>query len=385
MDAQLFDDLQQTFATQGPQAAIERLCSRLREEKDYGSLFYALLMKKRQELGVLPLPTGPAQELPASAHVPYEEAIRAAARLVGRLYLEAGNIPQAWAYFRMINEPEPVTQAIEQHTPTEDEDMQHLVHIAFYEGAHPRKGFEWILERSGICSAITTLGSAEVPHPPEVRQYCVQRLVRALYHELLERMKADFAQRTGQPSPATTVRELLNSCDWAVEEGYAHVDVSHLGSVVQMSTSLPRCEELALARELCEYGQRLGLDRQYSDNPPFEDMYRAYGLYLAALAGDQVEETLAYFRDQAAQADPETIGTYPAEVLVNLLLKLQRPVEALAVARQYLARVDNRRISCPSIAELCQQANDYQTLAEVAREQGDAVHFVAGLLAAGKK
>jgi hypothetical protein len=36
------------------------------------------------------------------------------------------------------------------------------------------------------------------------------------------------------------------------------------------------------------------------------------------------------------------------------------------------------------VAELCQKVNDYGTLAEVAREQGDPVHFMAGLLAARK-
>ena len=52
------------------------------------------------------------------------------------------------------------------------------------------------------------------------------------------------------------------------------------------------------------------------------------------------------------------------------------------MARKYLATVDNRQMSCPSIVELCQKVDDYRTLAEVAREQGDAVHFLAGLLAA---
>jgi hypothetical protein len=56
----------------------------------------------------------------------------------------------------------------------------------------------------------------------------------------------------------------------------------------------------------------------------------------------------------------------------------------LAVARKYLAGVDNRQLSCPGIAELCQKVGDYRTLAEVAREQGDAVHFLAGLLASKK-
>jgi hypothetical protein len=63
---------------------------------------------------------------------------------------------------------------------------------------------------------------------------------------------------------------------------------------------------------------------------------------------------------------------------------LDRDTEALATARKYLATADNRQLSCPSIVELCQKTNDYRTLAEVAREQGDAVHFLAGLLASRK-
>src|SRR5947209_2277822 len=113
MTQAIFDELQQTLSTRGPDAAIERLCADLRERKEYNSLFYALLMKKRQELGVSPVPTGPAQDLPVAVHAPYEDAIRDAARLVGGLYLQDGNVPQAWAYFRMLGEPEPVRDALE--------------------------------------------------------------------------------------------------------------------------------------------------------------------------------------------------------------------------------------------------------------------------------
>ncbi len=81
----------------------------------------------------------------------------------------------------------------------------------------------------------------------------------------------------------------------------------------------------------------------------------------------------------------ESSDTYPAEVLVNLLLRLERPQEALAVARQYLAGADERRIRCPGIVDLCQRVQDFRTLAEVAREQNNPVHFVAGLIAAAKK
>src|SRR6478672_637141 len=118
------DELQQTLRQSGPAAAIDRLIARLREDKDYRSLFYALLMKRRQELGVSPVPTGPAADLPTSVHAPYEEAIREAGRHVGRLYLDEGNIGEAWFYFRMLGEPAPVADALAQHAPKEDEDLQ---------------------------------------------------------------------------------------------------------------------------------------------------------------------------------------------------------------------------------------------------------------------
>lgn len=392
MDPALFDQLERTLRDKGPDAAIDRLCASLREQKDYGSLFYALLLRKRHELGVSPVPTGPSQDLPESAHAPYEEAIRQAGREVGGLYLRAGDLPQAWAYFRMLGEPEPVRAALEEYRPAEGEDIQPIVQIAFYEGVHPRKGFDWILERFGLCSAITTLGGQEVPQGDEARQYCIRALVRALYAELRDRLAGEVERHDGKlpqeaAEPADTpgvVRRLMAGRDWLFEDEFYHVDVSHLSSVVQMSMHLTPCPELELARELCEYGNRLKGRFQNPGDPPFEDLYRAVGLYLAILAGEDVDKGLDYFRAQADSADPETVGTYPAEVLVNLLLRLDRPADALAVARKHLAAVDNRRLTCPSIVELCQKVHDYRTLAAVARDQRDPVHFMAGLLAANK-
>jgi hypothetical protein len=390
MNPAVFDELERTLAAEGAEAAIDRLCSRLREEKDYTGLFYALLLKERHALGVSPLPTGPSTELPEAVHGRYEDAIRAAARLVGGLHLEARELPQAWAYFHMIGEPQPLRAALEAYRPAEDEDLQPLVHIAFYEGVHPTKGFDWVLNRYGLCNAITTLSSQELPHPPEARQECVRMLVRALYAELRERLVADVARHEGRPpaeasAPAGqrgVVPKLLSGRDWLFADDGYHVDVSHLSSVVQLAERLAPGPELELVRELCEYGRHLSGRVAGRGDPPFENLYEGYGNYFAALAGDGVESALDYFREGAEAADPETVGTYPAEALVNLLLRLERPAEALAVARKHLAKVDYGRLSCPAIAELCRRVKDYRTLAEVAREQGDAVHFLAGLLAA---
>ena len=101
----LYDDLRQSLNGAGPDAAMDKLCAALREQKDYTGLFYALLMKKRHELGVSPVPTGPAQALPKEVHAPYEDAIRDAAHVAGKLYLDDGNLPGAWAFYRMLGEP----------------------------------------------------------------------------------------------------------------------------------------------------------------------------------------------------------------------------------------------------------------------------------------
>jgi hypothetical protein len=385
----LFEQLESTLRAKGPATAIDRLCASLQEAKDYPALFYALLMKKRHELGVSPVPTAPSHELPADLHAPYEEGIRQAARQVGGLLLRDGQIGQAWAYYRMIDEPGPVREALEKYRPGPDDDLQPVIHVALYENVHPTRGFDWVIERYGICSAITTLSGQELAQSDDVKRYCVAALVRALHQELRGRLAAEIEAREGAPPPGADAPLATAGIlpgwltrGWLFEEDSYHIDTSHLSSVVQMSHHLAPCLEMTLARELCDYGRRLTGHFSNQSDPPFEDLYPAHDRYLAILQGEDVEENLGYFRAQADKADPEEVGTYPAEVLVNLLLRLNREPEALAVARRYLARADGRRLTCPSVPELCQQLGDYGALAEVARAQGDPVHFLAGLLAA---
>lgn len=381
----MFDELQRSLQAEGPAAAIERLCTALRERKDYSSLFYAMLLKKRHELGVSPVPSGMSQDLPEAAQAPYEDAIRSAGRLVGRLFLEEGDIARAWTYYRLIGEPAPVAEALDKIQPAEEDDVQPLVEIAFHHGVHPRKGFDLLLERFGLCNAITTASSTDFQQNPELRIYCITRLVHTLYDELRSRIGADVVQREGTAPREESVRALIGGRDWLFEEDCYHVDLSHLGSVVQMSVHLPPGRELEMCRELCAYGKKLSPRFPYAGDPPFENLYHDYDMYLAVVAGEKVEEGIAHFQAKVDNADPEQTGTGPAQVLVNLLLRLGRPAEALQVARRQLATADSRYLSCPGITELCQRANDFHALADVARAQGDAVHFLAGLIAAERK
>lgn len=383
MDAQLFDQLEQTFKQAGPTAAIDKLCDELKAAKDYQALFYALLMKKRFELGVSPIATGSNQDLPAEVHRAFEDGIADAARTVGQLYLRDGMIPQAWGYYRMLGETGPVAQALDAVKIDDNVDAQALIDIAFHQGVLPGKGFDWVLDRFGICSAITVMGG-DAQYPPEVRATCSKKLIRALHRELIERLRAEIQRVQNFAPSATTVRELLEGRDWLFADDFYHIDLSHLNSVVQMATQLDNCEELKLARDLCVYGAKLSPRFRYQAEPPFEDQYTDYDKYLAILTGEEVEPGIAHFRAKVESHPPETAGTFATEVFVNLLMRLGREQEALEVVRKYLAPLGETRLSCPNLVELCQQTKRFDVLAEAARAQGNAVNFVAGLIAASK-
>jgi hypothetical protein len=380
MDAALFDQLQHTLDTAGPAAAIDTLAEELKARKDFAGMFYALLMKKRHELGVSPISTGSNQDLPAEAHRAFEDGIAQAARTVGHLCLAEGLIPQAWGYFRMLGENAPVADALNKLELNDDMDAQAIIDIAFHQGVAPIKGFDWVLARFGICSAITVMGG-DLPLPAEIRADCSRKLIRTLHRELVDRLRAEIERVQNITPTGQTVRELVEGRDWLFADDFYHIDLSHLNSVVQMATQLEKCDELALARDLCLYGMRLSPRFRYQAEPPFDDQYADYDKYLAIFTGEDVEGGVAHFRAKVEAHPPASAGTFSTEIFVNLLMRLGREEEALDVVRKYISPLGEMRLSCPNLVELVQQTKRYDVLAEVAREQGHAVNFVAGLIA----
>src|SRR3954454_14690763 len=189
LDAAAFERLQSTLAARGAAAAVDELIAELRKAEDFQGLFYALLMKKRVEVGVSPFPTGPATELPAHTHEAYEDAIRQAGRHVGTLLLERKDYSKAWAFFRMLGEPEPVRAALERFTPGPDDDVYPVIEIAWQNGVLPEKGFDLVLDRHGICSAITMVSGSDLSSNTHLRDYCVTKLAKALHAQLSERLR----------------------------------------------------------------------------------------------------------------------------------------------------------------------------------------------------
>ncbi|AWM39481.1 hypothetical protein GobsT_21890 [Gemmata obscuriglobus] len=375
------DKLTATLAAHGPAAAVDELIAELRAAEDFQGLFYALLMKARIGLGVSPFPTGAAGDLPAHTHAPYEDAIRAAARHVGGLLLERKEFSKAWAFFRMLDEPEPVRAALAAYAPGPDDDVYPVIEVAWQGGVLPKKGFDLVLDRHGICSAITMVSGSDLGANADLRDYCVARLATALHAQLTERLTSDLTARgvaLTEPLPVARLVELHP--DLFAEDAY-HIDTSHLSSVVQMSTHLAPGPALDCARGLCAYGRKLAPNLQGHNDAPFEENYDDYLAYLNVIAGEQVEEGLARFAAKAAREAAEG-ATYAAQVYVNLLLKAGRSRDALNAAKQFLLAEDDRNLICPGVNELARRVGDYGALADAAKSRGDSVGFLASLIAA---
>jgi len=378
----IYQELERLVEEAGPKAAVQRLSEELKQRRDYTGYFYALVLGKRLELGLPAVQPRFDSDVPAKLASAYEEGIRAAARSAGRLALASGDVVSAWPFFRMIEEPQEVAQALEKLEPQEPEQCQQYVQIALYEGAHPRLGFRWVLKYYGICNAITTFTQG-FPGSQEDRADCLKQLVRALYEELRERLRADIAHRENTTlPPELSVRELLRGREEKLfAEDFYHVDTSHLSSVVQFAYYLPVCEELRLAVELCEYGQHINPRFQYPGDPPFERTYFDYHIYFRTLLGEDVEAGLEHFRQKAETADVEQVGYYPAAVYVGLLERLGRHREAVEAYSRYLSQADPQQLgSCPTIYELCQKLGDYRPLVDIAQRRGNLVDYTAGLI-----
>jgi tetratricopeptide (TPR) repeat protein len=379
----IFSWVEQILQDGDAAAAFEKMAERFRREKQYQQLFDARLMKKRLELG-LPLVSQPALgDLPKEIQQRYQDAYVQAAGEVGELYLADGNIPRAWAYLRAVGNAKPVVDALERfdvlepETPEQHDLLGSTIQVAFQEGVHPRKGFELILKHYGMCRAITMFSAYPQEHG---RDESLRLLVRSLHGELVGNLKRAISAVEGKPPGADSIPALIAGRDWLFENNAQHVDSSHVVSVLRLSGELDDEESLKLAVEMADYGSCLGSTFQYAEDPPFEHVYADRRVYLKALLGEDVERAVSHFEKKAAGFDSDRYGTRPAQVLVELLIRLERYTDAVAAFRRYLIDVAPEDLSCPSLAQLCQMAGDFEQLKQVAREQQDPLNYMAALL-----
>ena len=373
MPEDAFDRVEEVLRAGGLDAGFELLFRQFREEKKYPLLFEARLMKIRHGLGLPLIQTDDSETLSPETRSVYERGLVEAAREVGGLFLADGDVPRAWPYFRTIGEPAPVAEAIERVEAKDGIDG--IIEIAFHERANPRKGFELILAQYGTCRAISFL--AQYPDR-NTREACVCLLVRTLHHDVVEALKRTIAHREGNAPDTQNVRELLANREWMFGEYDYYVDTSHLVSILRFSLDLTDRDALAMAVELAEYGTHLASTFQFRGDPPFEEGFTDYRIYLRSLMGEGVDEAISHFRRKLAESTSDDVTKMTAQVLVALLARLGRYEQAITISLEYLADTEAGQLFCPSVFQLCQMAGDYVRLRKVARERQDLLHFVAG-------
>jgi hypothetical protein len=262
-----------------------------------------------------------------------------------------------------IGEYGPVAAAIESFAGDGDQ-MDRVIEIAFQEGVHPRKGFELILEHRGICPAITWF---HANRDAGSRLECLRLLVEALYREIASALRRTIASAEGAEPPAGRIADLIAGRDWLFAGMNTYTDPTHLASILRLAPELEDPAPMRMAIEMAEYGQRLDPMYHFRGDHPFEEIYRDFGVYLKALAGEDIEAGIAHFR---AKIDRPNDGV-AAEVLINLLSRRERYAEAIAVSVEYLPE---------ATLPLCQAAGDFSGLREQARQRGDIVGFAAGVI-----
>jgi hypothetical protein len=367
----------------GPAAAVDELIRSAREEHRPRALLDALLLKARIDLGLTP--TGiQSDQLAEDVKTRYEDLYVDALRTVGTLLLDKGDIPAAWPYFRVIGEKEPVRQAIESFDPTSRDEhyLGAVIDVAFQQQVHPLKGYGWILDRYGICSAISSFEA--LPADDSVRSAAAALLTRSLHTQLKYSLASEIERREGsRPDESKSVEELLEGRTWIYDDDAYAIDISHLSSVVRLSPLLKSPGEIALALELARYGTGLSDRFRYDGLPPFEDVYADHSLYLNALLGKDAEAAIVHFRSKLNTIDTDDdqprdpLETLPAQTLVKLLSTLGRDEEAIALAAEHLADVPESYLVCPSLTALCRKAARPDLLAESAARNQDWALFLA--------
>ena len=377
-----FGSVQDALTAEGSHAALDRLTEQLDAAGDYRGLLDAHLLRARHELGLPLISTGPLSDMPEPQRTRFEERYVEVIRIVGSRYLESGDIPTAWAYFRAIGESDRVAHAILNYNPEGDEErLGAVIEVAFNHGVSPLRGFELILDHYGTCSAITAF--EQLPAQDHVvRVACASRLIARLHKDLVSNVRSEIESRVQlRPPDGASIASLLVDHDWLFADESYHVDISHLASVVRMSTLVTDHATIALAFDLSEYGRRLSPRLQFEGPPPFERIFDDHGVYLGALLGRDVEGAISHFRSKLASSERESgQAVIPAQTLVNLLVRLDRIEMALDVASEYLSDLPDSSLFCPGVAQLCMRTGDSARLATISRQHGDLVNYTAALL-----
>jgi hypothetical protein len=379
----LIADLEVSLLPTEPGSVLDRLESVLVQQRDYHRLFDAKMMRVRQRMGLrITRPTA-LSDVPREQEPEFRKAWTDTAREIGQLFLDNGLLPDAWAYFRTIQEPERVRAAIQakvaEASGLTDQDREELLNLALYDGAHMVEGIRLLLRTHGTCNTVTAMSQVIGQMSPAERRQAAAIMVRHLYTDLQASVRRDIERRQPLLRAEIPLREMIVGKDYLFADGNYHIDVSHLHSIVGFARNLHREDpELKLAVELSLYGEQLSEHLRYPADVPFEDYYVASGYFLRALSGEDEQAGLDWFTCRLQQEPDEADRRMIAFVLVDLATRLGRAAEVLETVAPWLSRMEDPNGF--SFTAACIESGRPELLEMTARANDDVLAFATSLL-----
>ncbi|MEP3477634.1 MAG: hypothetical protein ABJZ55_00150 [Fuerstiella sp.] len=372
---------QDSSAEPSADAVLVALQKTLINQKDYHRLFDALMMQARLEMKLPLAKPASMTGVPEDLEGTFRNAYVKSARKVGALFLKDNLLSDAWAYFRTINEPQPIKAAIEKLTVPEepDEQFDELVNLALYEGAHVVKGLEFLLATHGTCNTVTALSQLQAQMSAEDRRAAAKLMVQTIYDELIDHVRGTIASERPGADVTADLAKLVREHSWLFDGGSYHIDVSHLHSTVGFARALTAQDgELALAVQLCAYGRQLDAPLQYPGDIPFDEFYIGNQWFLNAIAGTEVDDAVAYFVKRLKDEPDEPDRRLISMVILDLAERADRLPTVLPHVLPHVGEMEDPNGF--SFTEMCVDLKLHDALEQLAQQNDDPLAWTIARL-----
>jgi hypothetical protein len=377
------NELDRALAAGGVEGLLAALADQFAREDRLHELFDTRLMQARVKLGLLPVGSGPLEELPPAQREQVEQAYLVACQEIGEKMLAQGKLREAWMYLRPTGSNKEMIAAI-RAVEVDDDTAEDLIELALQERIDPAYGFELLLTYHGTCNSITVYDSQLGNASKRDQERCAELLVRHLHAELDRNLRAEIKRREGRDPSEMNIAGLVAERDWLFSENNYHIDTTHLNSVVRIGQIVEEPAELSKLVDLCAYGLKLAKQFQFDGDAPFEQTFPTHTLFYTAQLGQDVDKALDFFRQRAETDDQIVIGTGAAETYIVLLQRLGRWSDAIAASAKLLPPGTRTAGFAPTLLDLSKQARDFTTLKALCRERGDLLNYAAALAVEAK-
>lgn len=377
-----FESIQQVFETRGARAGLDALLENLKADGTPHARFRALLLQKRFELGLPLVNPGDLGNFPDATRKAYEAYVEEVCRQTGLTYLDEGKIVEAWRYFRTVGDRAPIRAALDKIDPQQATDE--VLRIALDEGVHPRRGFELVLKRDGLCRTITLFDTAS-SIDLAVKRHAAGIMAAQLYTELVIGVSKQIFDRFGEIPPETDLVDLIRHRPWLFENANTHADPTHISAVSRYGLLCDTQPEQIMTLSINEYGKLLDKRFGAATDAPFENGFLDHAKYARALLGEQVDDAVDHFTAKLAGYDTRS-DPLAAEWIISLVFRVGQKRKALELWQKHLGETppDLPGTYLPSFYDLCTDAQEFGLLSETARAQGDISAWAGACMLAAK-